>query len=98
MSAELDKQEIDTTFRFHHVCWIVSDMDRAIYLWRDVLGFTLLSDSPSPTADDGTNMWPGGMEEMDDITDMENYRFRAVVFDMEPMVLPLSCINQLIPQ
>lgn len=43
-------------FNFHHMMIVVSDMDEAIRLWRDVLGFTLNADAtlpdgpePSPT-------------------------------------------------
>jgi catechol 2,3-dioxygenase-like lactoylglutathione lyase family enzyme len=34
--------------RFHHVCLIVTDMDRALRLWRDTLGFTPYIDAVIP--------------------------------------------------
>ena len=39
--------------RFHHMAVFVSDLDKAIHLWRDVLGFelaveTMIPDGPEP--------------------------------------------------
>jgi catechol 2,3-dioxygenase-like lactoylglutathione lyase family enzyme len=41
--------------KFHHVALIVSDIDQAIKLWRDVLGFELLVQRTIPDTEHGAD-------------------------------------------
>jgi catechol 2,3-dioxygenase-like lactoylglutathione lyase family enzyme len=43
--------------KFHHMCIVVADLDKAIHLWRDVLGFRLetVVDLPDKTPRSPTN-------------------------------------------
>jgi len=43
--------------KFHHMCIVVADLDKAIHLWRDVLGFRLetVVDLPDKTPGSPTN-------------------------------------------
>lgn len=38
--------------RFHHICILVSDMDAAIKLWRDVMGFKVVADTYIPDGEE----------------------------------------------
>lgn len=44
--------------RHHHVCFVVTDMDKAIRLWRDVLGFTVKVEMETPDGEEpGPNVY-----------------------------------------
>ena len=38
--------------RFHHMCIVTADMEEAIRLWRDVMGFTLKADLTIPDGEE----------------------------------------------
>jgi catechol 2,3-dioxygenase-like lactoylglutathione lyase family enzyme len=58
--------------QFHHMCITVSDMDRAVALWRDVLGFEVGVDTLIPG--EGVSS-----EVLDDIWGVPGVRARCVV-------------------
>jgi catechol 2,3-dioxygenase-like lactoylglutathione lyase family enzyme len=41
--------------KFHHVCLVVHDTDRAIAFWRDFMGFALSADFLLPTGEAGSD-------------------------------------------
>ena len=81
--------------RFHHMAVFVSDMDRAIRLWRDVLGFEITYDAEIPDGDEpglGIYMTP---ELLDDIFGVSNARSRMVLMmSKQKAIIELQqCLN-----
>ena len=81
--------------RFHHMAVFVSDMEAAIRLWRDVLGFDIIFDAEIP---DGTEPGPGIYMTpalLDDIFGVTNARSRMVLMmSAEKAIIELQqCLN-----
>lgn len=69
--------------RFHHMALFVSDLEEAIHLWRDVMGFDLvvqteIPDGPKPGPD--TYMYP---ELLDDIFKVKGARSKMALLSSE---------------
>lgn len=65
--------------RFHHMAIFVSDMDAAVRLWRDVMGFTVNADTYIP---DGTEPGPATFihpQLLEDIFGVKDARSRTVL-------------------
>ena len=81
--------------RFHHMAVFVSDMEKAIRLWRDVLDFEITYDSEIP---DGNEPGPGVYmtpKLLDDIFGVSNARSRMVLMmSAEKAIIELQqCLN-----
>jgi catechol 2,3-dioxygenase-like lactoylglutathione lyase family enzyme len=64
--------------RFDHMCIMVSDMDRALTLWSDVLGFKVAVHATVP-ADDENSAIPVSAELLDDIFKVKGARSDVVL-------------------
>ncbi len=81
--------------RFHHMAVFVSDMDAALRLWRDVLGFKLLKDDivpDGPAPGPKVYLYP---ELLDDIFKVKHARSRmAILVSDEGAIIELQqCEN-----
>ncbi|MGR8946864.1 MAG: VOC family protein [Gammaproteobacteria bacterium] len=86
--------------RFHHMAVFVSDMNKAIKLWRDVLGFRIVFDAEIP---DGEKPGPGIYMTpalLDDIFGVKDARSRMVLaVSAENAIIELQqCLNPAIEQ
>ncbi|MDR6867603.1 catechol 2,3-dioxygenase-like lactoylglutathione lyase family enzyme [Microbacterium resistens] len=68
--------------KFHHVAVFVSDADRAIALWRDVLGFSVVVDRTIPDLDAGDQSRMG-QALLDDIFKVEGATSRMVLLQSD---------------
>lgn len=81
--------------RFHHMALMVTDLQKAIHLWRDVLGFelgveTIIPDGPEPSP--STFMYP---KLLDDIFKVKGAKSKmALLSSAEGAFIELQeCIN-----
>lgn len=86
--------------RFHHMALMVSDLQKAIRLWRDVLGFelaveTVIPDGPKPGPE--TFMYP---ELLDDIFKVKGAESKMALLSSEEgaMIELQECINPAVQQ
>ena len=77
--------------RFHHMAIFVSDMDAALRLWRDVLGFRLIKDDivpDGPAPGPRVYLWPALL---DDIFKVRDARSRmAILVSDEGAIIELQ--------
>ncbi|MEM7465633.1 MAG: VOC family protein [Pseudomonadota bacterium] len=81
--------------RFHHMAVFVSDMEQAITLWRDVLGFRVIYDAEIPDGKEpglSVYMTP---QLLDDIFGVKDARSRMVlvISDQQAIIELQQCLN-----
>jgi catechol 2,3-dioxygenase-like lactoylglutathione lyase family enzyme len=68
--------------KFHHVAVFVSDTDRALALWRDTLGFTVVVDRTIPDVEAGDQARMS-QDLLDDIFKVKNATSRMVLLQSD---------------